>query len=216
VFERVEGGPATALLLRLPPQPIAILRGWACLGSVVFRARSQPAGTVHGTAGSLGPPPLAHAIQTNRMSPAGVVMTYAAEDSETALAETARKPGMFAVGKFVIDRDLLILDLTRLPEAPSEFAELPDSLEYDPRPRLNFLHAISREISRPIAGDNHVHVEYVPTQVVTEYVRTVFRVDGRKADGIRYASSRGNVATAVVLFADQSNLILEGDERPSF
>jgi hypothetical protein len=92
----------------------------------------------------------------------------------------------------------------------------PDYLEYDPRPRLNFLHAISREISRPIAGDNHIHVEYVPTQVVTEYVRTVFRIDGRKADGIRYASSRRNVSAAVVLFADQSNLILEGDERPSF
>jgi RES domain len=150
------------------------------------------------------------------MSPPGVVMTYAAEDRETALAETADEAGTFAVGEFVNDRELLILDFTRLPEPPSIFAELPDSMEYDPRPTLNFLHSISREMSRPIARDDRVHVEYVPTQVVTEYVRTAIRIKGRKVDGIRYSSSRRHAATAVVLFADQSNLILEKDERPDF
>jgi RES domain len=150
------------------------------------------------------------------MSPPGVVMTYAAEDRDTALAETANEPGTFAVGEFVNDRDLLILDLTRLPESPSVFAELPDSMERDPRPQLNFLHRISLEISRPIARDDRMHIEYVPTQVVTEYVRIVVRINGRKVDGIRYTSSRGHAATAVVLFADQSNLILEEDERPDF
>jgi hypothetical protein len=120
------------------------------------------------------------------------------------------------VGEFTNDRELLILDLTRLPEVPSVFAELPDSLEYDPRPQLNFLHNTSREISRPIARDDRVHVEYVPTQVVTEYVCTVVRIDRRKIDGIRYSSSRRHAATALVLFADQSNLVLEKAERPDY
>jgi hypothetical protein len=182
----------------------------------LYRARDQPADKAYKTAGALGPPLLERAIRANRMSPPGVVMTYAAEDRETALAETADEPGTFAIGEFVNDRDLLILDLTRLPAVPCVFAEIPDSWEFDPRPRLNFLHNISREISRPIARGNRVHIEYVPTQVVTEYVRTVVRIDGRKVDGIRYASSRRDAATALVLFADQSNLILEGDERPDF
>lgn len=185
-------------------------------GTKLFRARYQPIGKVYVTASTLGPPPEDHAIKTNRMSPPGVVMTYAAEDRETALAETADAAGRFAMGEFVVDRELLILDLTRLPAAPSVFAELPDSLEYDPRPRLNFLRSISREISRPIARDDRVHVEYVPTQVVTEYVRTAVRIEGCKVDGIRYCSSRRHAATAVVLFADQSNLILEGEERPDY
>jgi hypothetical protein len=185
-------------------------------GSRVYRARRQPKGESYRTAGTLGPPPLEHAIQTNRMSPPGVVMTYAADDAETALAETADEPGTFAIGTFTIERDALILDLTRLPRAPSVFAELPDTLEYDPRLQLNFLRSISRDISRPIARDNRVHVEYVPTQVVTEYVRTVVRMKGQKIDGIRYHSSRKHAGTALVLFANQDHLIFDQPERPSF
>ncbi len=183
--------------------------------TALYRARWQDKGKHYVTAGTLGPPPVDHAIKTNRMSPPGVVMTYAAEDRDTALAETADAPGTYAVGKFVNDRELLILDLTRLPEVPSVFAELPDTMG-DPRPQLGFLHSISRDISRPIARDDRVHVEYVPTQIVTEYVRTAVKIGKRKIDGIRYNSSRLHAATALVLFADQSNLILDKDERPDF
>jgi HEPN/RES N-terminal domain 1/RES domain len=185
-------------------------------GTRIYRARFQPDSGSYATAGTLGPPPRDHAIQANRMSPPGVVMTYASEDQDTALAETAVATGTFAVGEFVIEGDLLILDLTQLPFAPSPFAELPDSCEYDPRPRLNFLHSISYEISRPIARDDRVHIEYVPTQVVTEYLRTAVRAKGRKVDGIRYRSSRKNATTSLVLFADQSNVILNENERPVF
>jgi HEPN/RES N-terminal domain 1/RES domain len=182
----------------------------------LYRARFQPKGKHFTTAGSLGPPPLENAVQTNRMSPPGVVMTYASEDKVTALAETANEPGEYAVGEFKTERDALILDLTRLPSVPSIFEELPDSLEYDPRPRLGFLHSISREISRPIAHDDRIHIEYVPTQVVTEYVRTAVQINKRPVDGIRYRSSRRKTHTALVLFADQKNLVLDKTEQPDF
>jgi hypothetical protein len=185
-------------------------------GSLLYRARHQMPWQSLTTAGQLGPPPLENAIQTNRMSPPGIVMTYVADDPVTALAETANQPGTFAVGTFVTERDALILDLSRLPPAPSIFTELPDTLEYDPRPPLIFLHGISLEISRPIARDDPVHIEYVPTQVVTEYVRTALTVDGRRIDGIRYRSSRDGVGTAVVLFADRENIIFEPDEQEAF
>jgi hypothetical protein len=185
-------------------------------GSRLFRARHQPKGKTYNSAGTLGPPPVEHAVQTNRMSPPGIVMTYAAEDAQTALAETANQAGTFAVGEFVTERDALILDFTRLPPIPSAFAELPDSMEYDPRPRLRFLHSISREISRPIARDDRIHIEYLPTQVVTEYVRTAITIEHKPVDGIRYRSSRRKTSTALVLFADQSNLILEKSEQPEF
>jgi hypothetical protein len=184
-------------------------------GTVLYRARHQPAGKRYDTASALGPPPLALAVQTNRMSPPGIVMTYASEDRETALAETATGPGAFAVGQFETTRDALILDLTKVPPAPSIFEEIPDSLDYDPRPRALFLREVARDISRPIARDDRIHVEYVPTQVVTEYLRTVTTIDGRPIEGIRYKSSRRNVKNSLVLFADQDNLVLPEGEQPS-
>ncbi|MGD5712530.1 RES family NAD+ phosphorylase, partial [Xanthomonas citri pv. citri] len=147
----------------------------------------------------MGPPPVEFAIQTNRMSPPGIVMTYVADDPETALAETADKVGAYALGEFVADRDVLILDLTSIPRVPTIFDEIPDAAPYDPRPRLAFLHRVSREISRPIARDDRLHIEYVPTQVITEFVRTSVTLNQKRIEGIRYRSSRHGGRTAIVL-----------------
>lgn len=185
-------------------------------GSKLFRVRHQPAGKSYTTATDLGPPPVEMAVQTNRMSPPGIVMMYASEDAKTALAETANEPGAYMVGTFTTDRDALILDLSALPRVPSIFEEVPDTLECDPRVALIFLREIAHDISRPIARDEYAHIEYVPTQVVTEYLRTVTTIDGRKIDGIRYKSSREHVATSLVLFADQDSLLLPEAERPQF
>jgi hypothetical protein len=96
------------------------------------------------------------------------------------------------------------------------FAELSDSIEYDPRRLLRFLHHISRDISRSIARDDRVHIEYVPTQVVTEYIRTAVTFERRAIDGIRYRSSCRSKQTALVLFADRDNVVFEESEPPQF
>jgi len=79
----------------------------------------------------------------------------------------------------------------------------------DTRPQLGFLQSISKEISRPIARDDRANVEYVPIQIVTGCVRTAIKIGKRKVDGIRDNSSWRHAATALALFADQSNLILD-------
>jgi hypothetical protein len=138
-------------------------------------------------------------------------MTYVSEAIETALRETAAEAGTYAVGSFRALREITVLDLAELPPIPSLFAEIPRSLEYDPRRTLIFLHEIARDISRPIAHDDHIHVEYVPTQVVTEYMRTVQTEDGRQLDGIRYRSARHDDGISIVLFADQRNFVRPSD-----
>jgi hypothetical protein len=94
-------------------------------GTRLFRAREQEPGPPFAAPLDLGAPPPARAKQ-NRMSPAGIVMTYLAEDEHTALAETVPPDGsaigkVFAVGEFETTRELTLLDLTAVPEVPSIF-----------------------------------------------------------------------------------------------
>ena len=173
----------------------------------LFRAREQKEGANLTTAQDLGPPPREKATQSNRMSPPGIVMFYASNNRETALRETALGPGQFVIGKFSTKRKALILDLTKLPPIPSLFEQVSDSLEFEPREVQQFLHYVTREMSKPIARDDRVHIEYVPTQVVTEFIRTQCKHNKRKIDGIRYPSAVHRGGNSIVLFANQANIL---------
>lgn len=178
-----------------------------------YRARAANADHPLLTATDFGPPPEAVAYISNRMSPAGVVMLYVSDDAETAVRETADARGVYAVGAFNLTRDALIVDLTVLPPVPSLFEEPPDTAEYDPRPILSFLHYFLGDLSKKIERDDRVHVEYVPTQIVTEYFRTVLQLGSQKVDGIRYPSARHPGHNSLVLFATQGNLDGVGPEH---
>jgi hypothetical protein len=101
--------------------------------------------------------------------------------------------------------------LAQLAPIPSLFAEISDTLPYDPHEALLFLYRLAEDISRPIAQDDRVHIEYVPRQVVTEFLPTTNLPEGVKLDGIRYRSSRRDGGVSLVLFADGRNV--EGASR---
>jgi hypothetical protein len=174
-------------------------------GQIYFRARYQKSGEMLRHPRELGPPTPEIAKQ-NRMSPAGIVMTYVSEDAATALDETVDEPGTYLIGQFRALRDITVLDLAQLPPIPSLFAEISDTLPFDPHKALRFLHRLADGISRPIARDHRVHIEYVPTQVVTEFLRTSKLPEGVKIDGIRYRSSRRDGGISLVLFTDRRNV----------
>ena len=172
----------------------------------LFRARFQGCDEQLQSVQDLGPPPYDKATQANRMSPPGIPMFYAGEDGETAIRETANGPGNFAVGVFQNMRSAVLLDLTKVPPVPSLFKEIPETLEYRPRQVLGFLNHVVTEISRPIERDDRVHIEYVPTQIVTEFIRSQVLFDGRPIDGIKYTSAVYPDHSCYVLFATQDNL----------
>ena len=202
--------------------PLALLReleGWCRKFELIstprakyplYRSRRQEPGEMLRSPVELGPPPREKATVANRMSPPGIVMFYGSDEPETALREVARTPegeaDCYVVGEFRTLRETRILDRTGIPRIPSIFKPVPDTLEYDPRPPLIFLNYFAAELSMPIAGDRSAHVEYVPPQVVTEFVRTEFRHEGMPLDGIRYRSARHEGGNSLVLFASQDNL----------
>ena len=178
------------------------------VGTKLIRARRQWE-RPWTTPTELGPPPGEVAVQSNRMSPPGISLFYAADDEGTALAEM-QEPGTYAVAEFEVLKPAPALDLTRVPPVPSFF----DPEARRSRSSILFLTHFAEEISRPIARDDRVHLEYIPTHVVTEYFRREFREVHLL--GIRYGSAQrvGGVCTA--LFAGATAVVggHPGEEEP--
>ena len=184
-------------------------------GKRLFRARWQECIGQIRSPKNLGPPPRDKATQSNRMSPPGIVVFYGSDHLETALRETAVAPGRFAVGQFETIRPMTLLDLTRVPAVPSLFRSVSDSAEVRPRKILKFLNHIAEEISKPIARDDREHIEYIPTQIVTEYVRSRLTRKSDRVDGIKYPSSLRHGYSSYVLFATQDNIVSDMERDAS-
>ena len=182
-------------------------------GKNLFRARFQNKGTELSTAQELGPTPIDFANRPNRMSPPSIPMFYAGDKVKTALIEIFKKHGTYAVGIFKTRRDMTILDLTQIPHMPSLFQSDAERLEYRPREVIRFLDHITTEISKPITKDCKAHINYVPTQVVTEFVRSQLTTGNRRIDGIKFGSSVHAGHASYVLFATQDNLVVPEKNR---
>jgi len=181
----------------------------------VYRVRTHKSQEHPRTAVELGAPAAADIDKSSRMSPAGVPLFYGALDPATATAEAREaNPGAEAwtVGTFRLRRPVRVVDLSTPPGVPSL---------YDPerrhlRPGLIFLRHFVSEISKPFVRDDRIHIEYVPTQVVTEWLRTRFDTGpGEPLAGVLYGSSRNPGGVNVSLFIDNDGACDPGDERDS-
>ena len=174
------------------------------VGSSVVRARQHSSAKTYTTASQLGTAPEERASQS-RMSPAGIPMFYGALDETTAfseicVADETRDAVTFGVFKSL--RPLQILDLSKLPAVPSMF----DEEHYAARMPLIFMHGFEEDATKAVTKDGMEHIEYVPTQIVAEHFRHVFRQpDGKCLDGIFYRSSKNSNGICVALFCSQGD-----------
>lgn len=146
------------------------------------------------TAGDFGPPPR-HVCQSNRMNPAGVPMFYGALDPRTAVKEVRETKSR--VGYFITETPLIVLDLTRVPPIPGIFSDASRSQ----RLHLRFIHYFIHDIMQPVARDDRIHTDYVPSQVVTEFLRE-HEFGSGSLDGILYGSVAAPGKHNLVLFVD--------------
>jgi hypothetical protein len=182
-------------------------------GTELVRVRiHSPGDAPPKTLNGFGPPPVENARFANRMSPAGVSMLYAALDEATALAESYVRhdgqPAEASIATFSVTEDLTLLDLTSPPPVPSIFDGDEQNLE---RAAIGFLHEFTDDLTKPIEKDGREHIEYVPPQVVTEYVR--YRLPqklGRAVHGILYRSARRAGGVGSVLFYAHEDIMDAG------
>lgn len=157
----------------------------------------------------MGAPPSEHA-SAGRMNPAGISYLYLAYEQQTALAEVLRGPPCgAAIAHFVTQRDLNVLDLTNLPSKPSIF----DIARRSEREGIIFLESFADEISKSVQKNGREHIEYVPSQVVSEYFAMIFKIPlGKNLDGIAYRSSVRRNGRNLVLFPTKRGLVRQFDQ----
>lgn len=134
-----------------------------------------------------------------RMSPAGVSMFYGAFDEETAVKESIKSPNekVLVIGEFKTIHELTVVDLTALPTDVS--------IWMDKWEGISFLNSFHKDITRPILKDTKNAIEYVPSQIFTEYLRWMFTdKDGRNIHGLMYRSSKTKKAN-LVLFCNNKD-----------
>lgn len=134
----------------------------------------------------------------NRMSPAGISMFYCSPYKHVCVNEVVNfdnnnKP-FYTTAYFHSKDNLKLVDLTILPEIPSAFDEK-NNWQIE---TLFFLKDFINDISKPI-DENDAIIDYVPTQIVTEYIRYNPKL---KVDGLIYPSSTDNSKENYVLFMD--------------
>lgn len=152
---------------------------------------------------SLGTVPQDRAKYSNRMSPAGIPMFYGALDPETAFKETVdrvtEEDEVASIATFKTLREMKVLDLTELPKVPSLF----DPNGRHMRSVLKFMHSFVADLSKPISKDGMEHIDYVPTQVFTEYIRYLYlSIEGDHILGIIYPSAKQEGGKSIVLFLE--------------
>ncbi len=173
-----------------------------------FRARQHENENDIKSISDIASPPDRFARMSNRMSPVGVSMFYGAFDRITAIKETRNekneKEKFISVAQLTNINDLQIIDLTKLPPIPSIFDKENRKYYYS----TIFLSAFVYELSKEIKRDGKEHIEYVPTQVVTEFIRYVFpEISNYKIDGLIYPSSKTKKGKCCVLFFDHRESI---------
>ncbi|WP_353558222.1 HEPN-associated N-terminal domain-containing protein [Paraburkholderia terrae] len=175
-------------------------------GIRLWRARPDIGRGRRVTATDFGPPPVECALQSNRMNPPGIPMLYLASSASTALSETRATEAR--IGQWQVVRSLRILDLRRLPDVPGLFA----AVTRNQRLGLRFLRRFADDIMVPVERDQRVHVDYLPSQVITEFIRD-YPFEGGRVDGIAYGSTVHHAGWNVALFTDPVEL---GLAKPSW
>lgn len=165
-------------------------------GTKLYRARKVDDVKVKYAFENITSPPDDSAFP-NRMSPAGISMFYASFEKETAINECVGGDSLgLIVGTFETVKVLKMIDLTTIPEQSFWVKNWQEN---------QFLHHFNENITKRVDPKDINHLQYIPTQVFTEFLRYMFRdAKGEQVDGLIYGSSKTKEKN-IVLFCNQKD-----------
>ena len=136
-----------------------------------------------------------------RMNAAGISLFYCSQDKSLSIKEVVNKRRksnpFFTTVAFRTNENLRLVDFTKTPRLPSIF----DIKNNDSRDIIFFMETFMTEISQPVESKNSI-LEYLPTQVVTEYLRYNPELN---VQGMIYWSAKEPTKKNIVLFYDHDD-----------
>ncbi|MEO8150261.1 MAG: HEPN-associated N-terminal domain-containing protein [Bacteroidia bacterium] len=166
----------------------------------VFRCRQHNNEEPVNNAFALGSSPSSKA-KANRMSPVGISMFYGALDLYTCNDEVLDvnwHNTILTTGCFTNLKALNLIDFTKIKNTHSIF----DAANSDNRVLITFIQEFTKDLSIPIKPDDKTHIDYIPTQIGTEYLRYFLN----PIHGIIYNSVKGHGGKCVVLFIENDQI----------
>jgi len=164
-------------------------------GTVFYRVRKHNSTEIVSKASQIGTPKPEYVKTPNRLSPINIPLFYGSIIAKTAIEESKddESSDCISIGEFVNNNIIKIIDLSKTQKVPGFYSKNNIFIE----PYL-FINDFSRLISKPIQDKDNEYLEYLPTQVFTEYIRHVAFKE--KIRGIFYKSSRLHDNINVALF----------------
>lgn len=140
-----------------------------------------------------------------RMSPAGIPLFYAAESAATAAAEVSTKGEykFYHIGTFETSREVVLIDFTAKLPMPSIY----DEDKAHKREGILFLRRFVKDMSLPVGKNGEENIDYLPTQIVTEYIRYLCKIKGKNVDGVRYPSTQHEGGICYAFFVDSEHCL---------
>ena len=143
----------------------------------------------------IGPPPPENSLYTNRFSPSGIPMLYVGDDQDICLKEIDWYPEegkKIVTGKFRLKQPVKVMDLTA--------AIFPEG-SFDPEwigqyHIKTFFGDMVKDMTAPVRKDGREHIDYIPTQIICEYLRYL----KSDVEGICFPSSKDNSKKSYVFF----------------
>lgn len=135
----------------------------------------------------MGNPPTPELASSGRANPKGISYLYVADSLKTSLYET--RASLFdyvTVGEFKVKEDIKILNLRNTKDDPIYWAEnevVENYLTYIP-----FIQTLQKELSLPIRKRDK-ELDYIPTQYISEFIKSIKKNDKLFFDGVEYQSS---------------------------
>ncbi len=152
-------------------------------GELFYRARiSERSGY---SIDKMSAPP-AGTSSEGRANARGITCLYVASDVDTTLHEV--RAGVFdfvSVGTFRLNRDITVVDL----KAITEISPFVEGLEYlDHAINKQYLERLNTEMSKSLRRSDST-LDYVPTQYITDFIKSIEHNGSHEYDGIEYNST---------------------------